>query len=242
MSIKAIRSARAVRRFARSALMRTMDWFPQMRPRVLLRLPRGSRDLAVTFDDGPDPEITPRVLDLLEVHRWKATFFVVGRRAEKHPGLLRLIVSAGHQVGNHTYSHVRCRGLGEEAFLNELSRTDALIQAASAGVSEPALFRPPWGSLTPVQAACLWRRGRGIGLWSISCDDSGPEASRPAACDAALSARSRDIVLLHDTSPVVLDVLGVMLPELGGRGLRSVALGLDGSSLNNDAPSTSGSP
>jgi len=224
MNISAIRPARAVRRIARSALMRAADWLPGERSPVQMRLPRGSRDVALTFDDGPDPEVTPRVLELLASNDWRATFFVVGRRAEKHPALLRSIATAGHTIGNHTYSHIRCSSLKAAEFSKEVDRTDQIIRDACPTPASPPLFRPPWGSITPLQTAFLWRQGRSIGFWSLSCDDSVESATVATAGKAALRARPRDIVLLHDIRPLVLELLQILIPDLRRRGIKSVSL------------------
>src|SRR5215213_5869263 len=102
--------------------------------------------IALTFDDGPDPSTTPAILDVLRDYHLKATFFVIGARAEQHPELIRRIASEGHALGNHTYYHRDLTKLTPELMLRELQDTQAAIDDALGGHSQVTLFRPPCGS------------------------------------------------------------------------------------------------
>jgi len=119
----------------------------------------GDRTVALTFDDGPDPVFTPQVLDVLARHDVKATFFVLGRRADDHPELVRQIVAAGHAVGSHGYSHAILRGVWPGEIATELRQTDAALWRA-AGI-RTRLFRHPGGLqgafLPSVAQAGGWR-------------------------------------------------------------------------------------
>ena len=98
--------------------------------------------IALTFDDGPNPPFTNRILDILAAHHVQATFFCVGKNLEKHPELGRAIVNAGHVIGNHSYSHSFWEYLKHPVFELEITRTQALIQRITGKTA--ALFRPPW--------------------------------------------------------------------------------------------------
>jgi peptidoglycan-N-acetylglucosamine deacetylase len=113
------------------------------RPRRMLT---GGNTVALTFDDGPDEEFTPQVLDVLAAHRVRATFFLVGRRARNHPELVRRIVSDGHAVGSHTWSHPRPWTIGGLETLREYRAGRRAIEDL-AGRDVP-LFRPPKGYVT----------------------------------------------------------------------------------------------
>ena len=122
------------------------------------RGPRAGRKVALTFDDGPDPEQTPRVLDLLAAHGAKATFFLIGERAARAGALVRRIAAAGHDLGNHTWSH-RSLWLSGPAETGRQVRQghDAIAQVAGAA---PRFFRPPWGMTNLALFAAL----RGLGV------------------------------------------------------------------------------
>jgi peptidoglycan-N-acetylglucosamine deacetylase len=114
----------------------------------------GDRAIAFTFDDGPDPVTTPRVLDLLSEHGARATFFVVGERAARHPDLVRRIVAEGHAIGSHTYHHSHAFHFLSPARMREEVRRGVDAIAAVTG-APPTLFRPPQGLRTPLLARAL---------------------------------------------------------------------------------------
>ena len=113
---------------------------------VLVRGPREPGALYLSFDDGPHPEHTPRLLDLLARHGARASFFLVGQRVEQHPALVERIVAEGHALGNHSYSHPMFRRLGLRAQLDEVERTDRLLAAFDR--RGPHRFRPPRGDVS----------------------------------------------------------------------------------------------
>jgi peptidoglycan/xylan/chitin deacetylase (PgdA/CDA1 family) len=104
------------------------------------------RRIALTFDDGPDPRTTPRILDSLREHDLKATFFVLGRHVKERPGLLRRIVKEGHTVGNHTYNHTDMSDLSQKRMRLELRRTQAAVDDALGYHYPMVLMRPPYGN------------------------------------------------------------------------------------------------
>lgn len=153
--------------------------------------------ILLTFDDGPDAEVTPRVLDVLDKHGHKAVFFVVGAKAARHPEIVREIAARGHQVGNHTYSHSPYANfLGSKHLRSEIEATDKAI-AAATGV-RPTLFRPPLGISTHFMRRVLLATGHKAMGWSIRSLDTrrGP---RQAVLDRVVRRlRPGSIVLLHD--------------------------------------------
>ncbi|HSY53652.1 MAG TPA: polysaccharide deacetylase family protein [Opitutaceae bacterium] len=136
------------------------------------------REVWLTFDDGPDPQETPRVLALLARHRAHATFFLIGRKAERHPGLVRGILAAGHTIGNHTYTHPAALFWAylPSCFAREIDRC-ADVLAAAAG-APPQFFRGPVGWHPPLLYPVLRRRGlRPVG-WAargLDCADHNPQ-------------------------------------------------------------------
>jgi peptidoglycan/xylan/chitin deacetylase (PgdA/CDA1 family) len=173
-------------------------WVPHLfTPLGVWRAPRGAgRRIALTFDDGPDPEFTPRVLDTLAARGVRATFFLVGERAARAPGTVRAIAAAGHEVASHGWSH-------RSLWLCGPARTDAEVGRARAALGEltgraPALFRPPWGMVNAALFGALRRHRQRCVFWSIQ-----PEGLRPAAAPAQVAyvlrrAHPAAIVDLHD--------------------------------------------
>lgn len=200
----------------------------------LVRLPPAAaarNEVSLNFDDGPDPEVTPRVLDLLDRHQARASFFCIGEKAAAYPDLVKDIARRGHSVENHSHRHPNAfafYGLGR------MRREVDAAQAAIAGITgrSPAFFRAPAGFrsplLDPVMAAC--------GLRYVSWTRRGFDTVHGDAA-AVLRRLTRglgpgDILLLHDGAPartrdgepVVLAVLPALLDRLAARGLKTVTL------------------
>lgn len=201
---------------------------PRPRKLQLLRwIPRGivksrgsARDAAIylTFDDGPHPEHTPRVLDLLARHGARGSFFVIGDKVRANPDLARRIAAEGHLLGNHSNTHPEFRALDLAQQLRELELADQALAAVGGG-SEP-LVRTPRGVLPPRLVLELARRGRPIVYWSYDTMDyrRGP----PAEVIDRLRReppQPGDILLMHDDGPAVIGILEAMLPEWTARGL-----------------------
>jgi peptidoglycan/xylan/chitin deacetylase (PgdA/CDA1 family) len=167
---------------------------------VLWRGPVDARGVALTFDDGPSPETTPKVLDLLDEAGVKATFFVIGRKVKLYPELVRDIVARGHAVGVHGYDHDRLFSLRTpESIRLDLARAIEVITAASG--EAPTLFRPPIGHTSPRIAGALEAFDFTVVGWSVRGLDglSGARADRVAA-RIVPHLKDGAIVLLHDAS------------------------------------------
>jgi peptidoglycan/xylan/chitin deacetylase (PgdA/CDA1 family) len=180
--------------------------------------PVGCRSVCLTFDDGPHPEHTPRLLDALREHRAVATFFVVGREARRYPDLVRRIAAEGHELGGHTFSHAAAESVSVRRLLGEVRRTGKLL-AAILG-RETRLFRPPYGRLSPAKLGRLWLEGQSVVLWNADPKDlatASPEALR--AWFRARPLRSGDLVLLHDTHPHAAAVVPDLAASAAARGL-----------------------
>jgi peptidoglycan-N-acetylglucosamine deacetylase len=141
--------------------------------------PRRPGELALTFDDGPNPACTPRLLDILAGHNVRATFFLVGRYANTEPDLVRRIQAAGHLIGNHSWSHPNLAITGARRVEEELTRTrDTLQQITGAPLR---YFRPPFGGRRPVVLKIARSLGMTPVLWNaITTDWSEPSADRIA--------------------------------------------------------------
>ncbi len=187
-----------------------------LRGAFLWRLPGGA-DCALTFDDGPNIEHTPRVLDLLQGHGVKATFFVVGQAAAAAPALLRRIVDEGHAVGSHTYSHRDLPTLSAEELRRELNGCRELIRGLT-GV-DTRLVRPPRGRINAAALVRIKRWGYRLIHWSKTYNDYLRDGREPLL--RRIHARGLepcDIALFHDNNDYTIEALAQMLPEWSRRG------------------------
>jgi peptidoglycan/xylan/chitin deacetylase (PgdA/CDA1 family) len=193
------------------------------------RGPARGRQVALTFDDGPDADATPRVLDLLAARGVRGTFFLVGARAARHPAVVRAIAAGGHEVGNHTWHHRNAWFLAPRATAREIEGGAGVL--ADLLGAFPRLYRPPWGIVNAAALRTAARLGLVTVLWSIQ-----PEGLRPREPEAQLrhlAARLRGgaIVDLHDAPGLpgaparLLRMLPALLDLLEARGYRTVTVG-----------------
>lgn len=187
------------------------------------------RVLALTFDDGPAPRATERLLAVLARHDARATFFVIGRAAERHPDLVARVADAGHAIGHHTYDHVSLPGLGRVAAREQIDRG-----AAAAAPHAGPWFRPPFGHLDPI----AWRAARDAGneviAWSAHVEDWSPQSASTYARRLRDALRPGAILLLHDgpqagddperPRATLLEALDTFLGEATSEGWRFVTL------------------
>ena len=198
-------------------------WLPHLlTPACAWRGPRGARRLALTFDDGPDPVWTPRLLDALGAAGVRGTFFLIGERAERAPDLVRRMVAESHEIGNHSWSHRSLWLCGPRATESEIRRGHEWIAEATG--APPRHFRPPWGMVNAAMFAALRRVGERCVFWSIQ-----PEGQRPVSAARQVDyvvarAHPGAIVDLHDAegtpaAPVrLLEALPALLERLRARG------------------------
>ncbi|MEO7068162.1 MAG: polysaccharide deacetylase family protein [Rhodanobacter sp.] len=171
----------------------------------------------LSFDDGPHPEHTPRLLDLLATHGIHASFFVVGNRAEKYPNLVERIVAEGHLLGNHSWSHNQFGRMKLREQVAELDRTDSLL--ANFDHYTRHRVRPPQGILPLPLLLHLARKRRRIAYWSYdSMDYLGLPPAELAAKLRGNPPRVGDIVLMHDDGPRAGEALAMLLPQWRSEG------------------------
>ncbi|MBI4635927.1 MAG: polysaccharide deacetylase family protein [Candidatus Rokubacteria bacterium] len=193
------------------------------------RGPRGGGRVALTFDDGPDPAWTPRVLDLLGERGVRATFFLVGQRAARSPGTVRRIAAEGHEVANHGWSHRSLWLCGPRRTRIEIGRAHDLLTGLAGRA--PRYFRPPWGMVNMAMFPILRRYGARCVLWSIQPEGLRPRAADLQAAHVLRRARPGAIVDLHDAEGTpdaparLLAALPAMIDGLRGRGLALVTVG-----------------
>ena len=159
--------------------------------------------MALTFDDGPNPAITPKLLDLLHGHNVRATFFLLGKYVRVFPSLAKEIAEQGHTIGNHTDSHPALTFLSPRRIAEELDRCDDALEATTG--SKPRWMRPPYGFRGPQLAKVVRRRGcAGVVMWSVWAWDWKPQEAANVIRHLR-HARGGDIVLLHDGDPRMPD-------------------------------------
>lgn len=202
------------------------------------RLPAAAaarRHWALTLDDGPDPEVTPAVLDLLDEHGARATFFVIAQRAKLQPALLREIIQRGHDVQNHSHRHRHDFSLrGPRALTAEI--TAAQDRLADITGQRPHCFRAPAGLRNPLLDPVLHRLGLHLVSWTRrgfdTRDADAPRVLGRLAGDGNRALSAGDILLLHDGHarrnhegrPVLLDVLPALLARASAAGLQTTTL------------------
>lgn len=183
---------------------------------VITRIETSDPIVALTFDDGPAPRYLDEVLQTLAERDVRATFFLTGHEAEQRPELVAQIAAAGHQLGNHGFSHIRMILRSAAWIEDEISRTDAALR--SSGYSGPIPFRPPYGQRLVVLPWVLSQADRPVVLWDVDADDLWEEATPESyAAELVADAEPGSIILLHvmyqsrDTAraalPLVIDGL-----------------------------------
>ena len=181
-------------------------------PEAIFRIKTSEKKLYLTFDDGPDPVSTPRLLDFLRKHKISALFFCNGNAAEKYPELIQLIRQHGHLIGNHGYSHLNGWRTGSQKYINDVERASKL--------TSDKIFRPPFGGLSFRQARLL--RQYKLVFWDIMAYDF----DRSFGSEKSLSILKRkirpgSIIVLHDTiSSCANEILDEFIPYALGKGYR----------------------
>jgi len=181
------------------------------------------KKVAITFDDGPHPEYTPQVLELLKKYNAKATFFCIGKNIEKHPEILKAIVENGHSIGNHSYSHASRFGFfGRKKIISEIEITDQLLEAVSGKKNK--LFRPPYGVTNPSIASAVKQTNHKVIGWSIRPFDTVIKNPKTVLKSITKKVSPGAIVLLHDSHERIPYVLEHLLLFLENEGYQTVTI------------------
>ena len=159
-------------------------------------LPKGTRRLALTYDDGPNDPYTSQLLDVLAKHGTKATFFLIGKYVKQRPDIVRRVVEAGHSVGNHTWNHPNLIFCSAAETRRQISETQKAIEDA-CGV-RPTLFRPPFGGRRPGTFSVARELGLTPIMWGVTCYDWSAISNESIERKAREQIRGGDVILLHD--------------------------------------------
>src|SRR5438128_8814165 len=179
--------------------------------------------IAMTFDDGPNATLTPKLLDILTAHHIKASFFVIGENVAQHPEVVARAAREGHEIGNHSWSHPNFGKMSDDAVRGELRRTEDAIKSATE--TGPTLMRPPYGSLTVRQKRWIHDEfGYQIILWDV--DPLDWKRPGPAVvCNRILKeTRPGSIVLSHDIHPGTIEAMPATLEQLETKGFKFVTV------------------
>lgn len=163
-------------------------------------MPSEENVVYLTFDDGPHPEITPKVLSLLKEYSASATFFCVGGNAEKYPGIINQILSEGHTIGNHTQHHLNGWKTHSKTYLENIVQCSKFIDSK--------LFRPPYGKITKKQGKEVLKKGYQIIMWDVlSYDYSSKYTPEKCAKHIVNSIKPGSIVVFHDSEKAEKNML-----------------------------------
>ncbi|MFQ5822614.1 MAG: polysaccharide deacetylase family protein [bacterium] len=167
-------------------------------PNILWQL--SNQYIYLTFDDGPDKEITPKLLDLLIRYDVKATFFLLGQKAELYPDIVSHIQKYGHTIGNHSFSHFKMLGKSKQRLIQEINQTDeSLIKITG---KKPRLFRPPYGIFGMNLLNVLEKTKHKLVLWNASVRDFKKQATSKKIKNQLIKiVKPGQIILLHDGHP-----------------------------------------
>ena len=179
--------------------------------------------IALTFDDGPNATLTPKLLDLLAARHLKATFFVVGQNAADHPEILKRAVREGHEIANHSWSHPNLGKMSDEAVRRELQKTDDAIAAAIG--KRPTLLRPPYGSITAHQKKWIHDEfGYRIIIWDVDPLDWKRPGPSVVTARILKETHAGSIVLAHDIHAPTIEAMPKTFDQLIEKGFKSVTV------------------
>lgn len=181
------------------------------------------QNISITFDDGPHPEFTPKVLALLKKHNAKATFFCIGKNILKHPEVFNKIIEEGHAIGNHTFNHSTSFGfLNTKQVSNEIELTDKAIFKTIQ--KKALLFRPPFGVTNPSISKSLSKTKHKVIGWNVRSLDTKIKEETKIIHRITKKLTSGDIILLHDTSQKTVNVLEQLLLILNEQNYKSITV------------------
>ena len=179
-------------------MIQTPKFVTRLFPKQIWEYPKTKNTIYLTFDDGPIPGVTPWVLDQLNAHNAKATFFCIGDNVAKHPAIFSKVVAADHGIGNHTFSHCNGWKTSFKNYILDIEKCAAVLQGHLPGFVP--FFRPPYGRITPKQAKVLHAGGYSIVMWSVLSKDYDQQISGEQCFKNVLKhIKPGSIVVFHDS-------------------------------------------
>ena len=208
-------------------LLATVTFSQSSKTDVYVANRNAGKSVALTFDDGPHAEYTPKILEILKKYNARATFFVIGKNAKEHPEIVKQSFLEGHEIGNHTYSHPKMNSINSEKVIDEIQKTSQIIEEITG--QKPMLFRSPGGYLDDGIINVIEKNDCIPVLWSWRQDTRDwAKPSVESAVNTVLdNLRDGDIILFHDfntkgsPTPAALEII---LPKLIERGYSLVTV------------------
>jgi peptidoglycan-N-acetylglucosamine deacetylase len=189
---------------------------PTTGPKSISSWPTGRKVVALTYDDGPHPRITPQLLDLLARKRVRATFYVLGPMVEQYPQITKRIAEEGHEVANHSYSHKEYTKLSSSAVEQDLRKTHDLIVSASG--APVTTFRPPYGATNSRVNQQCEEMGYKVVLWDVDTNDWRKRTTQQMVATILKETKDGSIILMHDRYQTTLDTTEAVIDALRERG------------------------
>ena len=181
-------------------------------PKYLWSVPNAEKKVYLTFDDGPIPEITEWVLNLLKEENIPATFFCIGDNIKKHPDIFKKVIAAGHSVGNHTFNHLKGWKTSAKEYIQNFEACEEII--VQQAEKNQKLFRPPYGKIKPSQARIIRKKGYTIVMWDIITYDFEANTSTEVCIQNVVkNVQNGSIIVFHDSKKAWPN-LQVALPEV----------------------------
>ena len=202
-------------------LVKTPRFVQRIFPERVWTFPNNNKNIYLTFDDGPIPDVTPWVLSLLKKHQAKATFFCIGDNIKKHPKVFQQLIEEGHSFGNHTFNHLNGWRTGTEEYIsnciafeevmnnldinkssssNKKSLKQVQNDRSALSTQHSALFRPPYGKITSKQASILQNKGYKIIMWNVLSADFDKNISKEKCLENVLkNIQEGSIIVFHDS-------------------------------------------
>lgn len=190
---------------------------------VICRGETTNKEVSITFDDGPDPVITPKILDLLKTHGIQATFFIIGKRIEGNEELIKRIDNEGHSIGNHSFSHTNLWDFWTPGNMRrDLLQTERQIEQIIG--KKVTLFRPPYGVINPMVERALRLSSYRVVAWSRRSFDTLAKNRERLVARVSQNLQPGEIILLHDTQSITVSALPEIIESIHAQQFRIVSL------------------
>lgn len=178
------------------------NWITRLFPEAIWKIPTGEKVLYLTFDDGPVPDVTPKILNILKENNIKATFFSVGENVEKYPDIFQRIKKEGHSIGNHTHNHIQGIKCSAKTYWENIGRADTVINSN--------MFRPPHGIIKRAQYRLIIQKYKLV-MWDVISCDYDPKLS-PEKCfnNVVDFVSDGSIITFHDSDKAKHNVLNTL--------------------------------
>ena len=195
-------------------MFKTNRFLKLLFPKYIWELPNSEKKIYLTFDDGPIPEVTEWVLELLKKEEIKATFFCIGENIQKHPEVFKQIISENHTIGNHTFNHLKGWNTSTKKYLENVELCNLVFEKYSISNFQSKLFRPPYGKITPWQAYRLRKLDYKIIMWDVLSYDF-DNSLNPDDClqNTLKNTSNGSIIVFHDSIKARRN-LQLVLPKL----------------------------